>query len=524
MKAESRALWWALRTFAPLVARPDRSPVVIRIPRRRSRAASIVLPPDRRLDESVRWLVRRYLEGFGPASVPDIAQFALLRSGQSLREAHRRAGRRAGPAGGTGRKRVLYDVPGAELIAEETPAPPRLLPMWDSVLLAYADRSRVIPPEYRRVVTRVNGDVLPTLLVDGYVAGVWRPVEGGIEATSFHQLTDETWDGLAVARPGALVGVPRPSRTRGLPPLHPLVAKAPERRRPGAWPRDHRLISRWRPPPAPGSCRRAVSRAQATAIRMTPSGKGSDSASATTASRSCPRQAAPGPERYRPVRASPRPDDLAADEDGTRPERVASRARATICRWDQELTIGAVEQEVGVTARDESDGRAGQGGRVPVAEQQLVRGEDPRVADRRPHRHQGSCQGLEGRAAARCRGIPAHWANAAGVVGPKTCMCRRASSSRASRGSTSGGGTVQTRRLSRTVPPDQHSPGWCRVPQPVRRLAQPAPHLPRMASAWRRGRHRGETRDPRHAGAVRRHREASRARRRPDPVPRRHTR
>ena len=44
---------------------------------------------------------------------------------------------------------------------------------------------------------RMNGDVLPTLLVDGYVAGVWRTVEGGIEATAFHPLSDEAWEGLA---------------------------------------------------------------------------------------------------------------------------------------------------------------------------------------------------------------------------------------------------------------------------------------------------------------------------------------
>jgi hypothetical protein len=40
------------------------------------------------------------------------------------------------------------------------------------VLLAYADRSRVTPPDYRKLVARSNGDVLSTLLVDGYVAGV----------------------------------------------------------------------------------------------------------------------------------------------------------------------------------------------------------------------------------------------------------------------------------------------------------------------------------------------------------------
>lgn len=69
--------------------------------------------------------------------------------------------------------------------------------MWDSVLLAYADRGRVIPRAYRPLVLRRNGDVLPTLRVDGYVAGVWRAVEGGIEATAFHSLTRATWGGLA---------------------------------------------------------------------------------------------------------------------------------------------------------------------------------------------------------------------------------------------------------------------------------------------------------------------------------------
>jgi hypothetical protein len=88
------------------------------------------------------------------------------------------------------------EVPGGTLPDEDSPAPPRLLGMWDSILLAYADRSRIIPPAYRALVTRRNGDVLPTLLVDGFVAGVWRPVEGGIEATAFHRLSDDAWAGL----------------------------------------------------------------------------------------------------------------------------------------------------------------------------------------------------------------------------------------------------------------------------------------------------------------------------------------
>ncbi|MFF0423615.1 winged helix DNA-binding domain-containing protein [Streptomyces sp. NPDC004520] len=150
-------------------------------------------------------LLRRYLEGFGPASIPDMAQFTTAPRGL-VREAVKALGdeleRLEGPDG-----TVLYDVPGADRPGEDVPAPPRLMAMWDSVLLAYADRSRIIPPEYRKQVIRVNGDTLPTLLVDGYVAGVWRPVDGGIEASAFHPLTAGDWNGLAAeaASLGALL-------------------------------------------------------------------------------------------------------------------------------------------------------------------------------------------------------------------------------------------------------------------------------------------------------------------------------
>ncbi|MGW7052806.1 winged helix DNA-binding domain-containing protein [Streptomyces sp. NPDC054887] len=143
----------------------------------------------------LRTLIRRYLEGFGPASVADMAQFAMVqrtRVRTALAALTDELERLEGPDG-----TVLYDVPGAPRPSGDTPAPPRLLGMWDSVLLAHADRSRVVPPGCREHVTRRNGDVLPTLLVDGHVAGVWRVVEGRIEAGAFHPLTDATWEALA---------------------------------------------------------------------------------------------------------------------------------------------------------------------------------------------------------------------------------------------------------------------------------------------------------------------------------------
>lgn len=146
-------------------------------------------------DEGLKALLLRYLAGFGPASVADMAQFALVQRPRVRAAVKALADGLEELRGADGT--VLYDVPGALRPEEDTPAPPRLMAMWDSVLLAYADRSRVIPPAYRKHVTRVNGDVLPTLLVDGQVAGVWRVIDSGIEAGAFHPLPEPVWEELA---------------------------------------------------------------------------------------------------------------------------------------------------------------------------------------------------------------------------------------------------------------------------------------------------------------------------------------
>jgi hypothetical protein len=195
----SRA-WWALKTFGPLQHVPTGGPWSFG-PRASFIAAPRMLPASEH-HASVRRLIRRYLEGFGPASVPDVAQFTLLQRSvvrDALRLMTGELDEMDGPDGAR-----LFDVPGGPLPPEDSVAPPRLMAMWDSVLLAYADRSRLIPPDYRRLVIRQNGDVLPTVLVDGHVAGVWRPVEGGIEATAFHRLAAEAWAGLEVEA-GALI-------------------------------------------------------------------------------------------------------------------------------------------------------------------------------------------------------------------------------------------------------------------------------------------------------------------------------
>jgi hypothetical protein len=184
------------RGYAPLLHAPTGGPWSFG-----SRNAYVAAAPRPALVDNaasaagLQTLVVRYLEGFGPASVADVAQFAMVLRARVKAAVQALAGdleQMKGPNGET-----LFDIPGALRPDEATPAPPRLMAMWDSVLLAYRDRGRIIPPEYRALVTRSNGDVLPTLLVDGFVAGVWRPAAGGIEATAFHPLPEDAWERLA---------------------------------------------------------------------------------------------------------------------------------------------------------------------------------------------------------------------------------------------------------------------------------------------------------------------------------------
>ena len=121
-------------------------------------------------DASLEHVVRSHLRAFGPARLADVAQWsglsvARLRVGERRLEDLRRYTDEDG--------RELLDLPDATLPDPETPAPPRLLPMWDETLLAYADRSRILPEAYRQRVIVKGGDVLPTVLVDGMVAGSW---------------------------------------------------------------------------------------------------------------------------------------------------------------------------------------------------------------------------------------------------------------------------------------------------------------------------------------------------------------
>lgn len=218
ISGDARAAWWGLRTVSPVRHAPSGGPWAFTARPRYVAAGIAPSSGDQdRSDAALRVLARRYLEGFGPASAADLARFALVGAARA------RAALADGCAGPAGFERLdgpdgvtLYDVPGGARPPGDIPAPSRLLAMWDSVLLAHARRGRVVPEEYRGLITRVNGDVLPVLLVDGLAAGVWRTRGGGIEATAFRPLPARAWDELAAEAAALLAFLaerdPRPYR------------------------------------------------------------------------------------------------------------------------------------------------------------------------------------------------------------------------------------------------------------------------------------------------------------------------
>jgi hypothetical protein len=164
--------WWAIRPLLPFLMAPGEPPWSFgRRPRFVAAPAWLeaeLVPSSEGLDH----LIRRYLTGFGPAGVDDLHQFTRVAT-SGLRLALARLDDEL-VSFEDERGRVLYDVPGGLLPPGDLPAPVRFLPMWDSLLLAYRDRSRVLPEPYRRRVIQPNGDFLPSFMVDGLVAGLWR--------------------------------------------------------------------------------------------------------------------------------------------------------------------------------------------------------------------------------------------------------------------------------------------------------------------------------------------------------------
>ncbi|WP_248924550.1 winged helix DNA-binding domain-containing protein [Paenibacillus hamazuiensis] len=165
---EPAALEYTVRTYVPLVQVPPRgiwgaggqamhTPIETWLGR--PLASDI---------DSGKFLLR-YLAAFGPAGVKDMQ----IWSGHTgLREAVERL---------RPQLLVFHDENGNELFdLEDAPrpdadmlAPVRFIAEYDNLLLSHADRTRIIADKYRTRVLTKNGIVRSTVLVDGFVRGIW---------------------------------------------------------------------------------------------------------------------------------------------------------------------------------------------------------------------------------------------------------------------------------------------------------------------------------------------------------------
>lgn len=137
------------------------------------------------LAEARALLVRRYLGGFGPATLADIASWAGLRVAQVSAALEHVDHAEYEAADGS----ILVDLPGAPLPDPDVPAGVRFLPTWDATLLAHARRTQILPEEHRwKIFSTKTPHSFPTFLVDGAVAGTWRYERGDIHLTEFEPL------------------------------------------------------------------------------------------------------------------------------------------------------------------------------------------------------------------------------------------------------------------------------------------------------------------------------------------------
>ncbi|WP_437490261.1 winged helix DNA-binding domain-containing protein [Sorangium sp. So ce1014] len=195
-EGDVRAMALAVRMHLPVVQVPAETPWAYPGTADFAPAASWLGKPLCE-DGGPRALVLRYLASFGPATATDVQTWSGLTGIKdvlgSLRE--RLCTFR------DERGRELFDLPDAPRPPVDTAAPARFLPDYDNLLLAHDDRTRVIAGEHRaRIVLSANLRILPTFLVDGFVAGTW-----GIERKKgLATLVIEPFEALSRAARGEL--------------------------------------------------------------------------------------------------------------------------------------------------------------------------------------------------------------------------------------------------------------------------------------------------------------------------------
>ena len=204
-------------------------------------------------------LVLRYLAAFGPASAADMRAW----SGLAMRPAFEKLRPRLVTFHDEN-EIELFDLPKSPRPPAGTRVPVRFLPDYDNILLAHADRTRIMAPGQHLGLFSSNGIMKGSVLVDGFVRAGWKPFKDSAETVMVITPFDEpirrqerapvTAEGLRLLdflAPGQKHGVEFGQVKSGpTPPRATAASAAPPRPGPPPGPRPARPV---RPRPPSGS-------------------------------------------------------------------------------------------------------------------------------------------------------------------------------------------------------------------------------------------------------------------------------
>jgi hypothetical protein len=142
-------------------------------------------------EDCVIELVRSYIQRYGPASRSDIAYWSNCLLANELDGSIEALRKDLTQEQLEGSKETFYSFGDA---SNDIVEPPKaiILPEFDSLLMGYKDRSRFLPPKRLKDVSKPQGLISRTILVDGFVAATWGKKRErdriAVNVTSFRNL------------------------------------------------------------------------------------------------------------------------------------------------------------------------------------------------------------------------------------------------------------------------------------------------------------------------------------------------
>ena len=127
--------------------------------------------------ESATSLVKKYIQNYGPVTFSDIAYWTGHRKDflKPILE-DLESDIKILNLGETREKYYSID----ELDSDyQKPPHALILPRFDSLMMSYLDKSRLFDPKFKQVVSAKAGIINPTILLDGFVQGIWRKEQKG---------------------------------------------------------------------------------------------------------------------------------------------------------------------------------------------------------------------------------------------------------------------------------------------------------------------------------------------------------